>query len=496
MIIKLKISRPENCEYFRVSTGEIVNIDIEDYLCGVVPAEMGSGPIEALMAQAIAARTYALPYATAGKTITDESSKNQAFRASRIDWKDSVKAVHETAGKVLFYAGEALKTCSFSSSNGGRTVSSEERWGGFRPYLIAQDDPWDAAACEAKRAAGQTIRKGHGVGMSQYGAAYAAGTLGVSCAEILDFYYPGTEIVTDYGKGGHSSMADKIKAADLVAYARAAVGGGYCFGASGQVCSLKQRQIWAEDNPSAAENLLGICAKWDGKKCWDCSGLFRGAWRALLKYRSGGATTIFNTWTSKTGEISTMPNVPGIALFRANETKPSTKEHIGLYVGGGLVVDARGSSAGVLIGTIASYGRWTHWAYLADVDYSQQEIEDNSTVLWRGTVKTKKGKGISIWESAEKEVDFIGVPDGEIVEVLGETAANGFARARYCGIVGVADTQYLKRIEDDPIVVAPNGKKGIFIETDNPEAFLELLRAAAIVTNYIEDDNDNGGNDQ
>lgn len=159
MIIKLKISRPENCEYFRVSTGEIVNIDIEDYLCGVVPAEMGSGPIEALMAQAIASRTYALPYATAGKTITDESSKNQAFRASRIDWKDSVKAVHETAGKVLFYDGEVLKTCSFSSSNGGRTVSSEERWGGFRPYLIAQDDPWDAAACETKKAAGQTIRK-------------------------------------------------------------------------------------------------------------------------------------------------------------------------------------------------------------------------------------------------------------------------------------------------------------------------------------------------
>lgn len=496
MIIKLRISRPENCSYFGASKGDIVDIDMEDYLCGVVPAEMGSGPIEALMAQAIAARTYALPYATGGKPITDESGKNQAFRASRIDWKDSVKAVQETAREVLFYAGEPLETCSFSASNGGRTVSSEERWGGFRPYLIAQEDPWDAAACAAKQAAGQTVRKGHGVGLSQYGAAYAAGTLGISCAAILAFYYPGSQIVANYGKGDHSSMAEKIKAADLVAYARRAVGGGYCYGASGQTCSLKQREIWAKDNPSAEENLLGICAKWDGMKVWDCSGLFRGAWRELLEYRSGGATTIFNKWTSETGKIDTMPNIPGIALFRANTANPSTKEHIGLYVGGGLVVDARGSSAGVVIGTLASYGRWTHWAYLEDVDYSQQATEETATVLWRGTVKTKKGRGISIWESAEKEVDFIDVPDGEIVDVLGATAADGFARARYRGIVGVVDTQYLRRIEDDPIVVSPNGKKGIFIETDDPEAFLELLRAAAIVTNFIEDDNDNGGNNQ
>jgi len=46
----------------------------------------------------------------------------------------------------------------YTDSNGGRTVSAKERWGGNRPYLIAQDDPWDAASAKGK--------SGHGVGMS------------------------------------------------------------------------------------------------------------------------------------------------------------------------------------------------------------------------------------------------------------------------------------------------------------------------------------------
>ena len=288
-------------------------------------------------------------------------------------------------------------------------------------------------------------------------------------------------------------MADKIRAADLVAYARAAVGGGYCFGASGQVCSLKQRQIWANDNPSAAKNLLGICAKWDGKKCWDCSGLFRGAWRALLKYRSGGATTIFNTWTSETGTIDTMPDEPGLAVFRANESKPATKEHVGLHIGGGLVVDARGSSAGVVIGTMASYGKWTHWARLADVDYSAQEAA--ATVLWSGTVKTSKGKGISLWDSPSKATAYIGVPDGETVEVISEADTKGFVRGRYAGVIGYADSQYLQKAAA-PVITTPDGQTGIFIQTDNPEAFLSALKNASILIDYKADDNDDGGKDE
>ena len=246
----------------------------------------------------------------------------------------------------------------------------------------------------------------------------------------------------------------KIKASDLVQYAVNAVGGGYCWGADGQVCSPAVRQELANrtSNTETRNNLLGLCAKWDGKKIWDCSGLFRGAWRALLKYRSGGATGIYNTWCSETGLIDSMPDEPGIAVFRGDSI---TKEHIGLYIGNGEVIDARGSAKGVVRGTLESYGRWTHWGRLEDVDYGENETDGPATnkVKWSATVKTKTGNGISLWDTPLKSASVQRVPEGATVDVLYE-AGNGFVLASYGGVLGYADAGYLVResgsTEDEP----------------------------------------------
>ena len=232
-----------------------------------------------------------------------------------------------------------------------------------------------------------------------------------------------------------------IKVHDLIRYAENAVGGGYCWGADGQTCTPALRQELADrtSNSAAKENLLTVCAKWDGKKVWDCSGLFRGAWRTLLKYRSGGATGIYENWCAAKGPITTMPDEPGIALFRGDSR---TKEHIGLYIGNGEVIDARSSGKGVVRGQKAAY-KWTHWGRLADVDYS--EMEDKPTVLevkWRGTVKTKTGNGINLWDTPLKTVSVQRVPEGETVNVL-DDAHGGLLLASYGGRLGYADVGYL-----------------------------------------------------
>ena len=98
---------------------------------------------------------------------------------------------------MLHYDEAPLSPCSFSASNGGRTTSSESRWGGYRPYLIEQDDPYDYAATSGKKT-------GHGVGMSQLGAIEMA-RMGFSYKEILSFYYPGSYIA----KGVDVFMANK-----------------------------------------------------------------------------------------------------------------------------------------------------------------------------------------------------------------------------------------------------------------------------------------------
>ena len=130
----------------------------------MVASEIGNAPLEACKAQAVAARTVALPYLSYDKVIPDTGV--QAFRLDRIDankYLNAKMAAESTAEEVLYYDGKPLSPCSFSASNGGRTASSEKRWGGYRAYLIEQDDPYDYAVTKGKKT-------GHGVGMSQLGA--------------------------------------------------------------------------------------------------------------------------------------------------------------------------------------------------------------------------------------------------------------------------------------------------------------------------------------
>lgn len=236
----------------------------------------------------------------------------------------------------------------------------------------------------------------------------------------------------------------KIRVDTLIAYAKNAVGGGYCWGADGQVCSPSVRRELANrtSNEATKKNLLNLCAKWDGQHVWDCSGLFRGAWRALAKYRSGGATTIYRSWCDEKGTIDTMPDVEGIAVFRGT---PGNMEHVGLYVGKGYVIDARSSEKGVLLSTMASYGRWTHWGKLVDVEYGETEEKPTVTdVKWRATVKTQTGNGINLWDTPLKSASVQRVPEGAAVDVLYE-AGNGFVLASYGGVLGYADAGYLVR---------------------------------------------------
>lgn len=182
MLIKVKITTNENIKFFGCEKGIIKEIELEDYVKCVVASEIGNAPDEALKAQAIASRTYACAQGVLdGKVISDSASKAQAFRAPRYDYKRCNAATLATKGMVLTYGGKYASTY-FCHSNGGKTYSSEEVWGGKRNYLVSRKDPWTTEK-----------KNGHGVGMSQVGA-IAAAKQGVSFREILSFYYPYTTL--------------------------------------------------------------------------------------------------------------------------------------------------------------------------------------------------------------------------------------------------------------------------------------------------------------
>ena len=182
MKIKVRITTNENIKYFDCPKNTIKEIDFEEYVGTVVASEMGNAPAEAQKAQAIASRTYACAQGVLdGKVISDSAAKAQAFRGPRVSYKNCQAAAKATEGQVLMYGGKYASTY-FCHSNGGRTYSSEEVWGGKRNYLIARKDPWNT-----------DTKNGHGVGLSQVGA-IAAAKQGIGFRDILSFYYPKTTL--------------------------------------------------------------------------------------------------------------------------------------------------------------------------------------------------------------------------------------------------------------------------------------------------------------
>lgn len=120
----------------------INSIGLEDYLKGVVPAEMyPSWHENALKAQAVAARTYAMGYIN---KIPDDTQNYQVYGGYA--WHENVtKAVEETEGQVITYGGKPIGSDAlFSSSNGGKTESNANVWNSTaRSYLPIKDDPYD-----------------------------------------------------------------------------------------------------------------------------------------------------------------------------------------------------------------------------------------------------------------------------------------------------------------------------------------------------------------
>ena len=134
----------------RPSGIEFVNIlDVEDYLRGVVAKEMVSTwPLEALKAQAVAARTFALHRADkrADEPYDVEAGvRSQVYGGFGAETPDTDHAVAETRGEVLLYEGR-FALANFHANSGGATAGAGDVWGVEVPYLKGRSDPYSLEA--------------------------------------------------------------------------------------------------------------------------------------------------------------------------------------------------------------------------------------------------------------------------------------------------------------------------------------------------------------
>jgi stage II sporulation protein D len=119
-------------------------VGLEQYLYGVVPSEMPSNwAPEALKAQAVAARSYALATKKIGAPFDAYSdTRSQMYLGVGHEASSTTAAVNATKRQVLFYGGK-VATTYFSSTSGGQTESSQGWIGTALPYLVSVPDPYD-----------------------------------------------------------------------------------------------------------------------------------------------------------------------------------------------------------------------------------------------------------------------------------------------------------------------------------------------------------------
>ncbi len=115
-------------------------LDPDAYIRGVIPSEMPpSWPLEALKAQAVAARSYAL--ASKGLLYTD--TRSQVYKGANGEHERANRAVEETSREVITYKGQ-VATAFFFSTSGGRTEDVENVfYGSPLGYLRSVEDPYD-----------------------------------------------------------------------------------------------------------------------------------------------------------------------------------------------------------------------------------------------------------------------------------------------------------------------------------------------------------------
>ncbi|HJV31941.1 MAG TPA: stage II sporulation protein D, partial [Bacillales bacterium] len=149
---------------YRFSKAKIENVPLEDYLVGVVAAEMPADfNEEALKAQALTARTYIVKQMLSKDhlglpkgAVVGDTEINQVFKSEAdlrkswgmdYNWKMEkiLNAVRATSGQIITYKGQAI-TASFFSTSNGYTENSEDYWPNSFPYLRSVASPWDKAS--------------------------------------------------------------------------------------------------------------------------------------------------------------------------------------------------------------------------------------------------------------------------------------------------------------------------------------------------------------
>jgi len=196
---------------------------------------------------------------------------------------------------------------------------------------------------------------------------------------------------------------------------------------------------WKDHETSAK---LG--SKWIGHWVTDCSGLFAWAFKELGSSISHGSNSIWKKHCSAQGALSQGARTdgqelkPGTAVFTGTENDHG---HIGLYVGGGEVIEAAGTREGVIISKVTKT-KWTYWGELKGVQY-EGGVEPVDVLPEPGTAIVTAAKVALRSGPNTKSTVLTRVDKGQTVKL--DDKPEGWDYVEYNGQKGYMMSKYLQK---------------------------------------------------
>ena len=167
---------------------------------------------------------------------------------------------------------------------------------------------------------------------------------------------------------------------------------GYIWGTAGV--------MWTEAKQKNAtrEMTVKYGKKWIGHMVADCSGLFRWAYKQLGSDIAHGSNSIYKSYCSGKGLLKNGKRTDGYELLTGTAVFTGTEDdhgHIGLYIGDGYVIEAKGTQNGVIKSKVTEK-KWTYWGKLKSVNYGEEKPVDPSEDGYPTLRRGDKGKYVQL----------------------------------------------------------------------------------------------------